>query len=86
MATTSTPDPQRLQQTIERLEARFTALERCVHVSGNSVRLHAGSSTLNISSNGVAIQAGEIALASTGKIIIKSGSDLVLRGRKITEN
>ncbi len=86
MATTSTPDLQRLLQTIERLEARVAALEQSVHVSGNSVRIHAGSSTLSISSNGVAIQAGEIAMASTGKIIIKSASDLVLKGRKITEN
>ncbi len=86
MATTSTPDLQRLQQTIERLEARIAALERGIHVAGNSVRLHAGPSTLSISSNGVAIQADEITLTSTGKIVVKSGSDLVLRGRKITEN
>lgn len=86
MAFGNNMDPQQLMMQIQRLEARIATLERALEVSPMGLQLRVGASVLQLSPNGVKLNANEVTLASSGKFAIKASGDLVLKGSKIVQN
>jgi hypothetical protein len=79
-------DSRQLVDVIKKLEERVSKLESALSIVGPKVSLQAGSSIVSITPMSVSIKSNDILLASSGKIIIQSASELKLKGSNITEN
>ena len=77
---------QSLPEVISQIEARLSGLEKVLDPNGNGFSLVAGSSSITVNKTGVVIKSQDINLIASGRISVKAGGEISLKGAKITEN
>lgn len=83
----SNSTPAAYEAMIRALEARVAALEQALRVSANQVVLQAGGAKITLTPAGsVQMTASTVVISADGKVTVKAGGDLILKGSKITEN
>ncbi|MCX6628740.1 MAG: hypothetical protein NTW28_14060 [Candidatus Solibacter sp.] len=83
----SNTTPLSFETLIKTLEARVAALEQALRVSASQVVLQAGCAKITLNHAGdIQITSHTATISSQGKMTLKAGGDLILKGAKITEN
>ena len=82
----STTTPLSFETVIKTLEARVAALEQVLQVSASEVVLQGGGAKITLNHAGdIQITSHDATISSSGKMSLKAGVDLTLKGAKITE-
>jgi hypothetical protein len=79
--------PLSFETIIKNLEARVAALEQALRVSAGQVVLQGGGAKITLNHAGdVQITSHTATISSAGKMTLKAGGDLILKGSNLTGN
>jgi hypothetical protein len=79
-------DPLPLMEIIRKLELRVRKLEKILELSKDGLHLSSGSSSIQVSPKKIVISAHDIEIRGAGRVSVKAGGDLVLKGSKVVNN
>ena len=77
---------QQMLDTIRRLEARVSQLERMLSMTGSSLALRAGDSSITLSPASIVLKSKDITLSGAGRVVIKASGEIKLKGSKVSQD
>jgi type VI secretion system secreted protein VgrG len=81
-----TNDRQELIDKIQFLEIRLSRLEKMLMAAGGKFSFQTGESSITLGDTSLILKSKEISLVADGRINIKAGGEIQMKGAKIAQN